>query len=265
MDPLTAPIEGADHREVGGAEIDIARVGNGRVKRVVYPPGFRWSTHMRPNVETELCMHAHVGFLARGHIAGEYADGCTFDYVAPQIVTIVPGHDAWVVGDEAAVLIQFDSEEGTARRFGLSEEEAHSLAMFDSLPQYVSGSPWTYAFLFAVAALDVIIPFVPSETSVILAGVLASTGDLMLSLVILSAAAGAILGDNTAYWIGRKAGHRIVGRWFKGERRKRIDWAEEQIQERGGYLILIGRFIPGGRTVVTLTCRMLRMAWHRFI
>jgi membrane protein DedA with SNARE-associated domain len=137
--------------------------------------------------------------------------------------------------------------------------------MFDSLTQYVSGSPWTYAFLFAVAALDVIIPFVPSETSVILAGVLASTGDLMLSLVILFAAAGAILGDNTAYWIGRKAGHRIVARWFKGERRKRIDWAEEQIQERGGYLILIGRFIPGGRTVVTLTCGMLEMTWHRFI
>ena len=52
MDPLTAPIEGADHREVAGAEIDIARAGNGRVKRVVSPPGFRWSTHMRPNVET---------------------------------------------------------------------------------------------------------------------------------------------------------------------------------------------------------------------
>ena len=97
MDPLIAPIEGADHRELGGAEIDVARAGNGRVKRVVYPPGFRWSTHMRPHVETELCMHAHVGFLARGHI----------------------------VGDEAAVLIQFDSEEGTARRFGLPEEHAH--------------------------------------------------------------------------------------------------------------------------------------------
>src|SRR4029079_15729620 len=137
--------------------------------------------------------------------------------------------------------------------------------MFDSLTQYASGSPWTCAFLFAVAALDVIIPFVPSETSVILAGVLPPTGDLMLSRVILFAAAGAILGDNTAYWIGRKAGHRIVARWFKGERRKRIDAAEEQIKERGVYLIIIGRFIPGGRTVVTLTCGMLEMTWHRFI
>ena len=60
--------------------------------------------------------------------------------------------------------------------------------MFESLTEYVSGSPWTYAFLFAIAALDVIIPLVPSETSVILAGVLASTGDLNLVLVILFAA-----------------------------------------------------------------------------
>ena len=61
--------------------------------------------------------------------------------------------------------------------------------MFESLTEYVSGSPWTYAFLFVIAALDVIIPLVPSETSVILAGVLASTGDLNLVLVILFAAA----------------------------------------------------------------------------
>ena len=110
MDPLVAPIEGADHRELGGAVIDVARAGNGRVKRVVYPPGFRWSTHMRPNVETELCMHAHLGFLARGHIAGEYADGCTFEYVAPQVVTIEPGHDAWNDGDEPFVAMEFDSK-----------------------------------------------------------------------------------------------------------------------------------------------------------
>ena len=137
--------------------------------------------------------------------------------------------------------------------------------MFESLTEYVSGSPWTYVFLFVIAALDAIIPLVPSETSVILAGVLASTGDLHLVLVILFAAAGAIVGDNTAYWIGRKVGHRIVDRWFKGERRKQVDWAHKQVEERGGYLILIGRFIPGGRTAVTLSCGMLEMPWRRFI
>jgi membrane-associated protein len=137
--------------------------------------------------------------------------------------------------------------------------------MFESLTDQVSGSPWTYAFLFAISALDVIIPLVPSETSVILAGVLASTGDLNLILVILFAAGGAILGDNIAYLIGRKVGHRIVDRWFKGERRKQVDWAQKQVQERGGYLIVIGRFIPGGRTAVTLSCGLLEMPWRRFI
>jgi membrane protein DedA with SNARE-associated domain len=116
-----------------------------------------------------------------------------------------------------------------------------------------------------VAALDVIFPLVPSETSVILAGVLASTGDLMLFAVILVAAGGAILGDNTAYWIGRLAGERLVSRFFGGERRKRIDWAERQIAERGGYFIVVGRFIPGGRTAVTLACGFLEMRWRRFI
>jgi membrane-associated protein len=137
--------------------------------------------------------------------------------------------------------------------------------LFQSLTDYVSGSPWTYAFLFGVAALDVVFPLVPSETSVILAGVIASTGDLVLFAVILVAAGGAILGDNTAYVIGRTVGHRLVNRFFSGERRKRIDWAEQQIEERGGYLILVGRFIPGGRTAVTLACGLLEMRWRRFI
>jgi membrane-associated protein len=44
-----------------------------------------------------------------------------------------------------------------------------------------------------------------------------------------------------------------------------VDWAHKQVEERGGYLILIGRFIPGGRTAVTLSCGMLEMPWRRFI
>jgi membrane-associated protein len=137
--------------------------------------------------------------------------------------------------------------------------------MFESLTDYVSGSGWSYAFLFGIAALDVVFPLVPSETSVILGGVFAATGDLVLAGVIVAAAGGAILGDNTAYGIGRTVGQRLVERFFKGERRKRVDWAEQQVKERGGYLIVIGRFIPGGRTAVTLACGLLEMRWRRFI
>jgi len=70
-------------------------------------------------------MYAHVGFLARGHVCGAYADGCTFEFIAPQVLVVEPGHDAWVVGEAAAVLIQFDAEAATARRFGLPEEHCH--------------------------------------------------------------------------------------------------------------------------------------------
>jgi membrane-associated protein len=137
--------------------------------------------------------------------------------------------------------------------------------VFEVLTEYVSGSPWTYVFLLGIAALDVIFPVVPSETSVILAGVIAATGDLVLVLVIAFAAAGAILGDNISYLIGRTLGPRVVRRFFHGERRKRIDWAENQIQERGPYLIIVGRFIPGGRTVITLAAGLLAMPWRKFI
>jgi streptogramin lyase len=92
----------------------------------VYPPGFRWSTHMKPLIGTELCMHGHVGFLAEGRVHGEYADGCVFEFAAPQVIVVEPGHDAWVVGREPAVLIQFDAAAETAQRFGLPAEHRHA-------------------------------------------------------------------------------------------------------------------------------------------
>ncbi len=100
-DPLGAPIKGAERRVIAGVTLDIVHAANGRVKRVVYPPGFRSSTHLRPVVGTEYCMHAHVGFLARGRVQGRYRDGCAFELAAPQVVSIEPGHDAWVTGTEA--------------------------------------------------------------------------------------------------------------------------------------------------------------------
>jgi hypothetical protein len=125
-DPLVAAVKGAEHRDVGGVALDVGRAGAGRVKRMVYPAGFRWSVDMKPIVGTDLCMHAHVGFLVRGEIHIEYADGCVVEHKAPQIVAIEPGHDGWVVGREPVVLIEFDFEGDTIRRLGMPDAHRHS-------------------------------------------------------------------------------------------------------------------------------------------
>jgi membrane protein DedA with SNARE-associated domain len=138
--------------------------------------------------------------------------------------------------------------------------------LVDQFPQLVSdASGWAYGIIFLLAMLDALVPLVPSESSVITAGVVASSGDLSVPMIVLAAAAGAFAGDNAAYLLGRRFGTRIEARFFRGERgRKQIRWAERQLAERGGELILIGRFIPGGRTAVTLSAGTLRYPWRRF-
>jgi hypothetical protein len=125
-DPLHAPMKGAEHREVGGVQLDVTSAGNCRVKRLIYPVGFRWSKNMKPLVGTDLCMHAHVGFLARGEIHMEFADGCVLEFRAPQVISIEPGHDGWVVGDEPVVVIEFDFGSDTVRSLGMPEQHSHS-------------------------------------------------------------------------------------------------------------------------------------------
>ena len=126
VNPLLADVTGAESRVVGGVRLDVGRAGAARVKRMVYPAGFRWSTHMKPVVGTDRCMHAHVGFLVQGEIHIEYADGCVVEHKAPQIVAIEPGHDGWVVGRTPVVLIEFDFERDAVRRLGMPDAHRHA-------------------------------------------------------------------------------------------------------------------------------------------
>jgi hypothetical protein len=111
---------------VGRVTLEVGRAGAGRVKRMVYPAGFRWSKDIKPIVGTDLCMHAHVGFLVRGEFHVEYGDGCLLEFKAPQIVVVEPGHDGWVVGKEPAVLIEFDFEDETVERLGMPGVHRHA-------------------------------------------------------------------------------------------------------------------------------------------
>src|SRR6266550_2924041 len=124
-DALLADVRGAEHRYVGHVRLDVGKAGAARVKRMIYPPGFHWAKDMKPVTGTDFCMHAHVGFLARGEIHIEYADGCIVELKAPQIIAIDPGHDGWVVGKEPVVMIEFDFEGDTINRLGMPARHQH--------------------------------------------------------------------------------------------------------------------------------------------
>jgi hypothetical protein len=122
---LTGPMAGAEHQAFGPVEVDTMRVGNGRIKRLVYPPGLRWSVDLRPLVGTELCEHTHVGFRAQGGLEGVYPTAARSRTSRRRRSTSSPGHDAWVTGDEAAVLIQLDFEGRTTETLGLPARHGH--------------------------------------------------------------------------------------------------------------------------------------------
>jgi membrane protein DedA with SNARE-associated domain len=130
--------------------------------------------------------------------------------------------------------------------------------MNDAIVQAVEGfvtTPWVYVVLFAIAALDGFFPVVPSETLVITLGVFAaSTGDPSLPLVILVAALGAFTGDHISYAVGRTSGRKIFARLTPGSRtHKAYARVGALLEERGGLVLVVARYIPGGRTAATLT------------
>jgi membrane protein DedA with SNARE-associated domain len=136
--------------------------------------------------------------------------------------------------------------------------------VFDSIADSVSGSPWTYVLIAAVCAGDAVFPLLPSETIVIAAAVLATRGGLDIVLVVMSAAAGALAGDNAAYGIGRSGLRRIAARFMESEKsRRRLDWAHDQLEDHGVWIIVVARFIPGGRTATTYVAGTVAMPWKR--
>jgi membrane-associated protein len=137
--------------------------------------------------------------------------------------------------------------------------------MLDSLVDLISDAWWTYPFLFLFALLDSVIPIIPSETAVITAGVAAAAGSLNLPIIIVAAAIGAVCGDNIAYAVGKYARPWIERRFSGPKAVARLAWARRLLHSRGVGLVVIARFIPGGRTAVTITAGTIQMPHGRFL
>jgi membrane-associated protein len=135
------------------------------------------------------------------------------------------------------------------------------------LSQLGVSSLLSYVVAVLLPAFDALIPLLPSETAVIALGVATSgSADPRAALLVALAACGAFLGDNAAYLLGRRFGPAASRRVFAGERgARRRAWAERSLHRFGARMIIGCRFIPGGRTAVTLTCGLVGYSRRRFV
>jgi len=128
-------------------------------------------------------------------------------------------------------------------------------------------SPLSYLAAVAIPALDALIPLLPSETAVIALGAAtAGSHDPRIAVLVALAAFGAFLGDNLAYLVGCRFGPFARRRLFAGVRGgQRLDWARRSLERYGARVIVACRFIPGGRTAVTLACGLVGYPRRRFM
>lgn len=87
--------------------IELVKLAGGEIGRYTFAPGWRWSACIKPVVGTDSCQVEHIGYVISGHMHVEHEDGSTMEMVPGAVYRIGPGHDAWVVGDDAVVVVEF--------------------------------------------------------------------------------------------------------------------------------------------------------------
>jgi membrane-associated protein len=122
-----------------------------------------------------------------------------------------------------------------------------------------------YFAILLIVAGDGVFPILPGETAIIAGAVFAGRGDLELPLVILAGAVGAVIGDSAAYWIGRAGGDQIRRGLVRLAGEDRITAAERMVARRGSALVFVGRFLPGIRLAINISCGAGQMAYGRFL
>lgn len=138
------------------------------------------------------------------------------------------------------------------------------LNQLGELLQGTLGSPWLWLIVFAVAGLDALLPFMPSETTVITVAVLLGPDLPHLALLAILAAVGALAGDCLSHAVGRGAAPALT-RWLRGGEQDRYEWARGQVERNAGLLIIAGRYLPGGRVASGLATGSMGVGWARFV
>jgi quercetin dioxygenase-like cupin family protein len=93
--------------EDGKGQLQLVNLEEGAVGRATFLPGWRWSEHVKPIAKTESCQASHMGYFVSGRMKVVMNDGEEMEYGPGDFATMAPGHDAWVLGDEACVVIDW--------------------------------------------------------------------------------------------------------------------------------------------------------------
>ncbi|MBK5305704.1 MAG: cupin domain-containing protein [Frankiaceae bacterium] len=103
------PIDSGEDRPFndGKGHLELVDTGNGFVGRATFEPGWRWSEHVKPIAGTDSCQAPHMGFMLSGRMHVVMDDGTEEDFGPGDVMIAPPGHDAWIVGDEACVVIDW--------------------------------------------------------------------------------------------------------------------------------------------------------------
>ena len=94
-------------RIVEKARVELIELGELAVGRAIFEPGWRWSDHVKPIVGTESCQVHHLGYVLSGHLHVEMTDGASLEVVGGDAFEIPHGHDAWVIGDEPWISVDW--------------------------------------------------------------------------------------------------------------------------------------------------------------
>lgn len=141
----------------------------------------------------------------------------------------------------------------------------HLIGQINVLIEHSAAQWWIIPLVSLFCLIDGFFLFLPSETAIVaLASISAKTGDPNIWFLILGSSAGAIIGDNIAYFLGRKLGTTRFN-WMRRPRgAKAFAWAGKELEKRGAILIFTARYIPVGRVAVNFTAGATYFPWRRF-
>ncbi|MDQ3690577.1 MAG: hypothetical protein M3406_11195 [Chloroflexota bacterium] len=118
--------EASDVRRFPHGHIEVVELDDVVVGKMIYEPGWRWSVDIKPIAATELCTYHHLGVTLSGRLRVETPDGTELEVGPGDVFEIPPGHDAWVVGDEPWVSVDFEAMRSFGR--GPDTRDNRSLA-----------------------------------------------------------------------------------------------------------------------------------------